>query len=76
MTTIKSTCGKYEVNIIPNGRNAENGFLAIANMVCFNPDTMGDATYWFTVGRRYKTYNGALRQAIKQMAEHNIQLAV
>jgi hypothetical protein len=69
--SINSKCGKYSVNIIWTG----NTFLAIANINTFDSETMSDTSYWFTIGR-YKTEKGAIRQAIKKMASHNVYLDI
>jgi hypothetical protein len=69
---INSKCGKYNVNIIKNG---DYGFIAIANMNGFDSETMGNDSYWFTVGH-YKAEKTAIRQAVKKMQCHNIALEV
>ena len=69
--TIKSTCGKYEVNVMENGRNAEHGYIVTAS-IC-DGLSYGGSSYWFSVGR-YKSLNNALKWARKKMADQNIEL--
>jgi hypothetical protein len=73
MKTINSTCGKYSVNIFQNGEGGS--WYAIANINDFDSETMSNQSYWFTIGRTYKTEQIAIRQAAKKMASHNIALA-
>ena len=73
MTTIKSTCGKYTINLMEINRG--ESVLTIANQVGFDFETMSNESYWFTVGT-YRTMKTAIRWAVKKMEEHNIQLAV
>ena len=66
-----SKCGKYGVEIIENGRNAEYGYIVCA---VFNDGLhYGGTSYWFSIGH-YKTLAGAQRQSIKKMAAHNIEI--
>jgi len=69
--TIKSTCGKYEVNVMENGRNAEHGYIVAAS-IC-DGQSYGGSSYWFHIGH-YKTLKNALTWAKKKMADHNIEL--
>ena len=71
--TINSKCGKKSVTIIRNGRDGD--FMAIANQNCFDSETMSDTSYWFTIGRSYKTEKSAIRQAVKKMAQYGYELA-
>lgn len=76
MKIINSKCGKYSVEIMENGRNAEYGYMVAAMMNnSFDSETMSNKTYWFTVGT-YKTEKNAIRQAVKKMAGYNIELDV
>jgi hypothetical protein len=71
MTTIKSTCGKYEVNVMENGRNAEHGYIVTAS-IC-DGQSYGGSSYWFSIGQ-YKSLGNALKWARKKMAAYNIEL--
>jgi len=70
--TIKSTCGKYEVNVMENGRNAEHGYVVTAS-ICDGMSWGGGSSYWFSVGH-YKNLGNALKWATKKMADHSIEL--
>jgi len=69
MKTIKSTCGKYAVEFVSYNR----GGTIMACAVMCDGQSYGGNSYWFTIGR-YKTEKMALRQAVKKMANHNIEL--
>jgi len=73
MLTINSKCGKYSVNIMRNGRDGD--YLAVANQNTFCSESMSDTSYWFTIGR-YKTEKNAIRQSIKKLANHNVELNI
>ena len=68
MTIIKSTCGKYAVEFIQVG----DGVVMAAAVMC-DKQSYGGNSYWFTVGH-YKNEKNALRQSIKKMHAHNIEL--
>ena len=72
--TIKSKCGKYSVNIIQNGKDGNN-FMACACFNQFDSESMSDSQYWFTIGR-YKSVKNAVRQSIKKLSVHRVELAV
>ena len=71
MTTIKTVCGNYGVDLIRNGDN-ENSIIAMAYM----PGSFeGETEYWFTIGH-YKSEKTAIRQAVKKMAKFGKELAI
>ena len=72
--TINSTNGKYSVDFIRNG-GREDDIIAMACQNGFDSETMSNRSYWFTIGH-YKSEKTAIRQAIKKMAAHNIELAI
>ena len=75
MTTIKSTCGKYAVNFIKNG-GRNDAVIAMANLAT-GSTAYGDTTYeyWFYIGK-YKSEKTAIRQSVKRMRQHGIELAI
>ena len=71
MKKINSKCGKYAVELL--NANSDGTIMACAMMN--DGQSYGGASYWFTIGH-YKTEQTALRQSIKKMATHNIELDI
>lgn len=72
MITAKSDCGKYLVQIYPNGKGGEYGWMASA---LFNDgQNYGGPSWWFSIGS-YKLLSNAKRQSIKKMERHNISIS-
>ena len=70
MTTIKSICGKYAVDLIRNG-GREDQIITIAAK--YDGETPRGYDYWFTIGQ-YKSEKNAIRAAVRKMSAHNIKL--
>lgn len=69
MTVIKSTNGKYAVEIVATGEK-----LMACAVFCDGMSYDG-SNYWFTIGH-YKTMKSAIAQSIKKMSRHNIELEI
>ena len=71
MLRIKTTDGKHAVDFIQNGDGGS--YLAVAEMKCFDSETMSDWSYWFTIGW-YKTLESAKKWAAKKLRAFNLEL--
>ena len=75
MKKIKSTCGKYAVNLFKNG-GADDDIIALAEQKT-GSNASGEPRYefWFSIGN-YKSEKIAVRQSVKKMRRHGIELAM